>query len=148
MADTTNSEIGQMTTVRTDPNFTPPKQTGMTIIRDEGASFTINPPVRFSAVLPALLKAATARRESWGPNRYIWLLPEANVPKEWCKEPHLLHLASTSITGKVRCHASIRMRMADDSVLTGWVPTAEDLFAEDWTIMEFGAAVGGTGVNL
>lgn len=105
------------------------------------------PRVRFSAVLPALAKAARAQRDTWAPNQYIWLLPEATVPKEWCKEPHLLHIASTNPDGKVVCRASIRMRMPDQSVLTGWVPTAEDMYASDWTITELGAATGGTAVD-
>lgn len=65
---------------------------------------------------------------------YLWLLPAANVPAEWCKEPHLKALAEAN-GGTVECLASIRMKTADGKVLTGWLASQSDMMAEDWVVL-------------
>jgi len=70
-------------------------------------------------------------RKGWnGKSMYLWLLPATDVPLEWCKEEHLKKLASEK--GHLPCLASVRMRTADGSVLTGWLASQSDLLAEDW----------------
>ena len=66
---------------------------------------------------------------------YLWLLPAANVKAEWCKEEHLKALAEQN-GGEFECLASIRMKTADDKVLTGWLASQTDMLAEDWEVVE------------
>ena len=76
-----------------------------------------------------------ARRGCNGKGMYLWLLPAANVKAEWCKEEHLKALAEQN-GGEFECLASIRMKTADDKVLTGWLASQTDMLAEDWEIVE------------
>lgn len=65
---------------------------------------------------------------------YLWMLPEAKVPADWCKEAHLKELAVAN-GGALDCLPSIRMKTADGKVLTGWLASQTDMFAEDWCIL-------------
>lgn len=88
----------------------------------------------FGQALDALKLGSKISREGWnGKGMYLWLLPAAEVPAEWCKEPHLKKLAEEN-GGKLDCLASIRMKTADGKVLTGWLASQTDLMAEDWKI--------------
>ena len=78
-------------------------------------------------------------RKGWnGKGMYLWLMPEAKVPTEWCKEPHLKKLAENNPDGSktMRCLPSIRMKTADGAVLTGWLASQTDMMAEDWCILD------------
>lgn len=75
-------------------------------------------------------------RSGWnGKGMYLWLLPATVVPQEWCKEKHLLALA-TANGGTVECLGSIRMKTADNKVLTGWLASQTDILSEDWESVE------------
>lgn len=75
-------------------------------------------------------------RSGWnGKGMYLWLLPEAKVPAEWCKEPHLKRLAELN-GGHMHCLPSIRMKTADNKVLTGWLASQSDMLADDWQVVE------------
>lgn len=82
------------------------------------------------------LKAGSfVQRAGWnGKGMYLWLMPEANVPAAWCKEPHLKALAESQ-GGSMQCLGSIRMKTADNKVLTGWLASQTDILAEDWQIV-------------
>ncbi len=71
-------------------------------------------------------------RQGWnGKGMYIWLMPAATIPEDWCKEPHLKTLAKQN-GGSIECLASIRMKTADNKVLTGWLASQTDIVASDW----------------
>lgn len=65
---------------------------------------------------------------------YLWLLPEAKVKAEWCREPHLKALAEAN-GGEIEALASIRMLTADKKVLTGWLASQADIMSTDWVIL-------------
>jgi len=93
--------------------------------------------LNFGQALEALKSGQRVCREGWnGKGMYLWLLPEAKVPAEWCKEPHLKHLAETNPdgSGTMHCLPSIRMKTADGKVLTGWLASQTDMLSEDWQI--------------
>lgn len=71
-------------------------------------------------------------REIWE-EKYIWLMPEAEVPADWCKEPHLKQLAEEN-GGVMICAAAFRMKDENDVVTTGYQMNADDFFADDWRI--------------
>lgn len=62
---------------------------------------------------------------------YIWYMPEARVPAEWCKEPHLKRLAESN-GGFIECLECIRMKLSGNRVKTGWFPELDSVSAEDW----------------
>ena len=92
--------------------------------------------LNFGQALEALKLGRRVSRAGWnGKGMYLWVLPGAKVPAEWCKEPHLKSLAETS-GGALDCLPSIRMKTADGKVLTGWLASQTDMFAEDWCIVD------------
>jgi len=91
----------------------------------------------FEDVLPELKNGRNCCRWSWYPGGvaeitpYITLLPEAEVIAEHCHTEPLRSIAQKH--GKAKCLATIRMIMAnDEAVLTGWLPTVDDILAADW----------------
>ena len=92
--------------------------------------------LNFGQALEALKAGRRVSRSGWnGKGMYLWLLPAAKVPAAWCKEPHLKELAEAN-GGTLDCLPSIRMKTADGKVLTGWLASQTDMFAEDWGIVE------------
>ena len=91
----------------------------------------------FGMAIEAMKRGKKVARRGWnGKGRmYLWLLPAANVKAEWCKEEHLKALAEQN-GGEFECLASIRMKTADNKVLTGWLASQTDMLAEDWTVVE------------
>lgn len=75
------------------------------------------------------------QRTGWnGKGMYIWLMPAMTVPVDGCKEPHLKKLAEQN-GGSIECLPSIRMKTADNKVLTGWLASQTDIVATDWQII-------------
>jgi len=71
-------------------------------------------------------------REAWGHDgSYLFLLPAATVPQANIHTEPLASIARAN-GGTVECLFAIRQHTADGKVLTGWVPTVEDLLADDW----------------
>lgn len=93
-----------------------------------------NPNMTFGRALEALKRGQRVTRVAWFEGMYLWLLPAAMVKAEWCREPHLKAVAEAN-GGEVEALGSIRQMTVEKKVLTGWLPAAEDLFAEDWVVL-------------
>lgn len=90
----------------------------------------------FGQAIEAMKIGKKVARAGWnGKGMYLWLLPAANVKAEWCKEEHLKALAEQN-GGEFECLASIRMKTADNKVLTGWLASQTDMLSDDWVIVE------------
>lgn len=90
--------------------------------------------MNFGEAIEAMKNGKMVTRKGWnGKGMYLWLLPAAMVKAEWCKEPHLKTLAEAN-GGEVECLGSIRMKTADNKVLTGWLASQTDMLSEDWMI--------------
>lgn len=90
--------------------------------------------MNFGEAIEALKAGKKVTRKGWnGKDMYLWLMPAATVKAEWCKEPHLKELAEKN-GGEVECLGSIRMKTADNKVLTGWLASQTDMLSEDWEI--------------
>ena len=90
----------------------------------------------FGEAIEAMKRGAKVARNGWnGKGMYLWLLPAANIKAEWCKEEYLKALAEQN-GGEFECLASIRMKTADNKVLTGWLASQTDMLAEDWKVVE------------
>lgn len=88
----------------------------------------------FEAALVALKRGDKVARKGWnGKGMYLWLLPEAEVKREWVKDPALLECFGEADT--LKCCGSIRMKTATGEVLTGWLASQTDMLSEDWMII-------------
>jgi hypothetical protein len=89
----------------------------------------------FGAAIEAMKKGSRVAREGWnGKGMYLWLLPAAEVKKEWVKDPMLLKVFGEKDT--LNCLGSIRMLTAGGEVLTGWLASQSDMLAEDWFLVD------------
>ena len=87
----------------------------------------------FGEALEALKRGDRVTRKAWnGTGMFLWLMEEADVKREWLKEPGIIKACGDNPT--IHCLGSIRMKTADGSVLTGWTPSQPDMLAEDWKI--------------
>ena len=92
--------------------------------------------MNFGGALEALKAGKFVARAGWnGKGMYLWLMPAATVPVEWCKEPHLKALAEAN-GGAFEALGMIRMKTADNKVLTGWLASQTDMLAEDWQVLD------------
>lgn len=90
----------------------------------------------FGQAIEAMKQGKKVARRGWnGKGMYLWLLPAASVKAEWCKEDHLRALAESN-GGEIECLGSIRMKTADNKVLTGWLASQTDMLSEDWCIVK------------
>lgn len=93
----------------------------------------------FGAALEALKTGKKVARAGWnGRGMYLWLLPAAEIKKEWCRDERLLECFGDSDT--LLALGSIRMYTHDatgrTAVLTGWLASQSDMLCEDWYIVE------------
>lgn len=92
--------------------------------------------MKFGDAIEALKEGKKVTRTGWnGKGMYLWLMPAATVKAEWCREPHLKEIAENN-GGEVECLGSIRMKTADNKVLTGWLASQTDILSEDWVLYE------------
>jgi hypothetical protein len=92
--------------------------------------------MNFGEAIEALKEGKFVTRKGWnGKGMYLWYMPPAMIKAEWCKEPHLKALAEAN-GGEVECLGSIRMKTADNKVLTGWLASQTDMMSEDWMIAD------------
>lgn len=90
----------------------------------------------FGEAINEMKNGQKVSRAGWnGKEMYLWLMPAITVPADWCKEPHLKQLAERN-GGSVECLATIRMKTADNKVLTGWLASQTDIVATDWCVVE------------
>ena len=89
----------------------------------------------FSTALDWLKSGHKVARSGWnGKGMYIWLVPEATVPKGWVKDKGLLEAIGEN--DSMECLGFIRMKTADGRILSGWLASQTDMLAEDWEIIE------------
>ena len=90
--------------------------------------------MNFGQAIEALKHGERVQRGIWNARgMFLWLMPEADVKAEWCKEPVLKKLAEDN-GGEIHCLGTIRMYTEEKSVLTGWLASQSDMLAEDWQI--------------
>lgn len=95
----------------------------------------MNTTMTFGDAIKEMQNGKFVSRSGWnGKGMYLWLMPACRVPAEWCKEPHLKNLAELN-GGYIDCLPSIRMKTADNKVLTGWLASQTDIVATDWGIV-------------
>lgn len=89
----------------------------------------------FGGAIRALKRGEKVARMGWnGKGMYLWLLPAAEVKREWCRDPRLLEAMGDRDT--LPCLGSIRMFTADKTVLTGWLASQTDILSEDWVVVD------------
>ena len=93
-----------------------------------------NSGMSFGQAIEAMKAGKKVARKGWnGKGMFLWLLPEAEVKREWVKDERLLECFGTQ--DALKCCGSIRMKTATGEVLTGWLASQTDMLCEDWEIV-------------
>lgn len=89
----------------------------------------------FGNAIKALKFGYKVHRKGWnGSGMFLWLKPASKVRAEWCKDPHLKHLAELN-GGEINALGTICMLTAQNEILTGWLASQTDMLSEDWMIV-------------
>lgn len=93
--------------------------------------------INFESALTALKTGwRIAREHDFNNGEFLFLLPAGEIPVSAIHDPTLGSVIALSDKQTFTALPSIRKRNSDGSILTGWTPSLEDLFAEDWVVFE------------
>lgn len=91
----------------------------------------------FGQALEALKQGKRVSREGWnGKGMFLFLLPAGTIPKSAIYDTKLREVLENSGKDHFEALGSIRMKTADDKILTGWLASQSDMLLEDWCIIE------------
>lgn len=75
------------------------------------------------------------RRKCWNPKVFLFLLPPGMVPTSVIHDETLREVIAACVGGETfEACGSIRKFLEDSKIMTGWNPSQEDMFAEDWEV--------------
>jgi len=90
----------------------------------------------FGQALEALKQGERITRAGWnGKGMWLFLLPAGKIPLKIVHDPALKAVVEAN-GGEIEALPSIRMKTADNKILTGWLASQSDMFAEDWLVLE------------
>lgn len=92
--------------------------------------------LNFTRALDYLKDGKLLAREGWnGKNMFLWLKPGTDIKAEFCQDPILKKIAEDN-GGTIVGLPTICMKTADNKILTGWIASQSDIFAEDWFVVK------------
>ncbi len=92
--------------------------------------------MNFGEALEALKQGEKVAREGWnGKGVFLFLLPAGIIPKTAIYDHKLQEILKDNGKDSFEALASIRMKTADDKILTGWLASQTDMLSEDWDII-------------
>ena len=76
-------------------------------------------------------------RAGWnGKGMFLFLLPAGTIPKTAIHDETLKKVLEDNGRDSFDALGSIRMKTADDKILTGWLASQTDMLSEDWVVVE------------
>lgn len=93
--------------------------------------------LNFGLALEALKTGKKIARQGWnGKGMFLFLLPAGKIPKTAIHDPALKTVLENTGKDHFEALGSIRMKTADDKILTGWLASQTDMLSEDWVILD------------
>lgn len=91
----------------------------------------------FGEAIRLLKQGKKVAREGWnGKGMFLFLLPAGTIPKAAIHDQMLRSVLDKNGRDSFDALGSIRMKTADDKILTGWLASQTDMLAEDWVEIE------------
>lgn len=88
----------------------------------------------FGWAIRKLKQGKKVQRIGWnGKGMFLFLLPAGTIPKTAIHDPALKAVLDNNGKDHFEALGSIRMKTADDKILTGWLASQTDILADDWT---------------
>ena len=89
----------------------------------------------FGEALRALKEGKKISRNKWNEDEiFLWMKEGAMVKAEWCHDSMLKKIAEEN-DGVIEALPCICIKTADNKIVSGWCPSQEDMFSEDWIII-------------
>lgn len=93
--------------------------------------------LNFGQAIEALKEGKKVSRIGWnGKKMFLFLLPAGTIPKQAIHDPKLKEILENNGKDHFEALGSIRMKTADDKILTGWLASQTDMLAEDWCVVD------------
>jgi hypothetical protein len=93
--------------------------------------------LNFGDAIAALKQGKKVARKGWnGKGMFLFLLAAGTIPKTAIHDPKLREVLENNGSDSFEALASIRMKTADNKILTGWLASQTDMLSEDWEIVE------------
>lgn len=90
--------------------------------------------MNFGEVIKKLKDGHAVSRKELG-KRYIWMLHEEKLHfDDYDRNLPMGHIAFLN-DGNIKQHATLCMKTEDNELIVGWVPSVDDIFAENWTLV-------------
>ena len=91
----------------------------------------------FGEALEALEDGLFVSRIGWnGKGMFLFLLPAGTIPRNVIHDPKLKQVVDYIGDDETfEALPSIRMKTADNKILTGWLASQTDMLAKDWCIV-------------
>ena len=87
----------------------------------------------FGKAISLLKEGKKVAREGWnGKGMFLFLLPAGKIPKHVINDSKLLEVIEATGNDYFEAIASIRMKTADNKILTGWLASQTDMLSDDW----------------
>jgi len=103
----------------------------------EAAYKVMDSDMDFGTALLGLKQGKKIARQGWnGKGMFLFLLPAGTIPKSAIHDPMLKSILSDNGKDHFEALGSIRMKTADDKILTGWLASQTDMLAEDWVFVD------------
>lgn len=91
----------------------------------------------FGQALEHLKSGHKIARKGWnGKGMFLFLLEGGSIPKSAIHDPKLKEVLEDNGSDHFEALPSIRMKTADDKILTGWLASQTDMLSEDWVIFD------------
>ena len=89
----------------------------------------------FGLAIAALKDGRRVCRAGWnGKGMWLFLLRAGTIKLNMIHDPALM-LVVIENGGEIEALASIRMKTADNKILTGWLASQSDMLADDWVVL-------------
>jgi len=97
----------------------------------------LNDTLTFGEAIQALKDGKKVARKGWnGKDMFLFLLPAGTIPKSAIYDQKLKEVLEKNGKDSFEALGSIRMKTADDKILTGWLASQTDMLQEDWVIVD------------
>lgn len=138
-ADENGADPGYLVEYLDSPNSNHPDHAGYISWSPKGVFDKAYRPIEgmsFGEALEALKDGMKVARAGWnGKGMFLFLLNGGRIPKEVIYDRTLRRVLENSGQEYFDALPSIRMKTADDKILTGWLASQTDMLAEDWQIV-------------
>lgn len=90
--------------------------------------------MNFGEVIEKLKDGHAVTRKEFG-KRYVFIVPEETVDfEDYDRNLPMGHIAFLN-NGSIKQHKILCMKTEDNELMVGWLPSVDDIFADNWMLV-------------